>query len=335
MLKRKNQWGALSATLLGFSYLSSAQALQVGVSMSQISIDGISNINDPSISSVSFPFSREVQADGNFGPIFDSVKANGIANGINGTLGAEVHIVNVSGTAGNGTMTSARISSVVRENIRILDASIFGVPDGFHSGLIGLGDPNDDFWTVTASAKLIGSGSVGSATGVPPGFTDSGFGLAELTLGLGIDGLVKGSIFSNERTTIDGTTGQKIKNEFTGSGGFTVTVDPTSGTVTMNIPKSLSFNSIFFSAQLSAEARVGFYPGAEANADYGHTAYLSFDVEEGASWSPRLRNKSFLSDPATPPSAVPIPATAWMFAPALAYLFGRRRRWIDYTTSNA
>lgn len=280
-----------------------------------------SNFNNRANPLVEYQYSVETPVPGALPPLFGSVSGYAQANGSAGTLRARSFISNPG--PGSGVIPGAMLNMAasIEETIQLYYTSGGG---SRNVGTAGLGDPNDDFVTVRASGVLHGSGSVGGATGVPSDVTASQAGstrgVFSLSLGISNFSLATAGFTLVELTGVgsSNTTTTERAFDYNLGNGFI------SGTsVILNISKTyLSNNSnarISFSSSLRAEARGGFYSGAQVSADYGNTAYIDFDVEEGMFWAPTgtTSTRNFLTNQVFPP-AVPEPGTAALLLLGLA-----------------
>lgn len=272
------------------------------------------NFNNRANSLVEYQYSVETPVPGALPPLFGLVSGYAQANGSAGTLRARSSISNPG--PGSGVIPGAMLNMAasIEETIQLYYTSGGG---SRNVGTAGLGDPNDDFVTVRASGVLHGAGSVGGgATGVPPGVSQSGAGSARgvfsLHLGIANFSSATAGFTLTELTgvgSIDSDTTDRTFDFNLGNGYVS------GNSVILNISKTyLSNNSnamISFSAGLRAEARGGFYSGAQVSADYGNTAYIDFDIEEGMYWAPTgtSSTRNFLTNQVFPP-AVPEPGSA-------------------------
>jgi hypothetical protein len=262
---------------------------------------------------VEYQYSAETPVPNALPPLFGLVSGYAQANGSTGTLRARSSISNPG--PGNGVIPGATLNMAasIEETIQLSFTSGGGTRN---VGTAGLGDPNDDFVTVRASGVLHGAGSVGSATGVPPGVSASQAGSTRgvFSLSLGITNFSTASAGftlteSTSLLSVDNTTTERTFDINLGHGYVE------GDSVIMNISRTYLLNNsnttISFSAGLRAEARGGSYSGAQVVADYANTAYIDFDVEEGMFWAPTgtTSTRNFLTNQVFPP-AVPEPGTA-------------------------
>ena len=281
---------------------------------------------------VEYQYTGETPVPNALPPLFGLVSGYAQANGSAGTLRARSSISNPG--PGIGVIPGARLdmAASIEETIQLHYTSGGG---SRNVGTAGLGDPNDDFVTVRASGVLRGSASVGGATGVPPGVSPSQAGSARgvfsLHLGIANFGLATAGFTLTKLTGVglsDSDTTERTFDFNLGNGYVN------GDSVILNISKTYLTNNpnamISFSAGLRAEARGGFYSGAQVSADYGNTAYIDFDIEQGMYWLPTgtSSTRNFLTNQVFPP-AVPEPGTAAMLLMGLAALGGgvyRRNR---------
>lgn len=282
-----------------------------------------SNFNNRVNPLVEYEYSVESPVPNALPPLFGLMSGYAEANGSAGTLRARSSISNPGPGSGVIPGATLNMAASIEETIQLYYTSGGG---SRNVGTAGLGDPNDDFVTLRASGVLRGSGSVGSATGVPPGVTASQAGSARgvfsLTLGITNFSLATAGFTLTELTglgSIDSDTTERTFDYNLGNGY----VDGDS--VILNISKTyLSNNSnvtFSFSAALRAEARGGFYSGSQVSADYGNTAYVDFDIEQGMYWQSTgtSSTRNFLTNQVFAP-AVPEPGTAAMLLIGLAAL---------------
>ena len=272
---------------------------------------------------VEYQYTAETPVPNALPPLFGLVNGYAQANGSAGTLRARSSISNPGPGIGVIPGATLNMAASIEETIQLYYTSGGG---SRNVGTAGLGDPNDDFVTVRASGVLRGSGSVGTATGVPPGVTafqaGSARGVFSLSLGITNFSLATAGFTLTETTALSSVGDDTTERTFDYNLGNGY-VDGDS--VILNISKTyLSNNSnatISFSAGLRAEARGGVYSGSQVSANYGNTAYIDFDVEEGMYWAPTgtTSTRNFLTNQVFPP-AVPEPGTAAMLLMGLAAL---------------
>lgn len=123
-----------------------------------------SNFNNRANPLVEYEYSVETPVPDALPPLFGLVSGYAQANGSAGTLRARASISNPGPGIGVIPGASLNMAASIEETIQIYYTSGGG---SRNVGTAGLGDPNDDFVTVRASGVLRGSGSVGSATGIP------------------------------------------------------------------------------------------------------------------------------------------------------------------------
>ncbi len=275
---------------------------------------------------VEYQYSAETPVPNALPPLFGLVSGFAQANGSTGTLRARSEIINPG--PGRGVIPGAALNMAasIEETIQLSFTSGGGTRN---VGTAGLGDPNDDFITVRASGVLHGAGSVGSATGVPPGVTASQAGSTRgvFSLSLGVTNFSSATVgFTlTESTTLTSVANDTTERTFDINLGNGYVVGDS---VIMNISKTYLLNNsnatISFAAGLRAEARGGVYSGSQVVADYANTAYIDFDVEEGLFWAPTgtTSTRNFLTNQVFPP-AVPEPGTAALLLLGLAAAGGR------------
>jgi hypothetical protein len=283
------------------------------------------NFNNRANPLVEYQYTGETPVPNALPPLFGLVSGYAQANGSAGTLRARSSISNPGPGSGVIPGATLNMAASIEETIELYYTSGGG---SRNVGTAGLGDPNDDFVTVRASGVLRGSGSVGSATGVPPGVSPSGAGSARgvfsLHLGIANFSLATAGFTVTESTSLSSIGSDITERDFDYNlGNGYVSGD----SVILNISKTYLSNNpnamISFSAGLRAEARGGFYSGSQVSADYGNTAYIDFDIEQGMFWAPTgtSSTRNFLTNQVFAPP-VPEPGTAAMLLMGLAVLGG-------------
>jgi hypothetical protein len=259
--------------------------------------------------------------------------ADASANGKTGALKARVHHGNAGGGgSGFGVLT---VTASLEDSFRI-----FSTGGGrSRPGVLGIGDPTDDLITIRMSGRLSGSAALGAgAAGVPKGTAPSNLGSARATFSYGLD--VGGNFLRGTSTFRESTSATNVgdtitlvtNNTFTPNEGSNVlgTTTATPDAVTMHLDRTRYFaltdQRISIFAALEVFARAGGFAGSEVDADYGNSAYVNLEIEEGFFWLPGIAaNRGLLASPAFP-TAVPLPPALPLFGAALAGFAWRRRR---------
>ncbi|MGD9600306.1 MAG: hypothetical protein AB7O21_03630 [Gammaproteobacteria bacterium] len=286
---------------------------------------GDSNFGDGARSTSEFHFDRETSVPGSLPPLFGKETGFASVDGATGTLKASAVLSSPGGVLAGASL---EMQASMEETFEISVTSGGGLR---RPGVVGVGDPGDDFITIRARGVLTGGGSVGSGTGVPPGTPPSSAGStrAVMSFGLSIGGsFLRGTQTITELTTLTFVDEDVLNVEGSSILGF---VEIEGNTLTMNVDRTryfaLSDRRILFTASLLASARVGTFDGAQAFANYGNSSYFNVEIEDGFFWLPgNAGNRNFLIDPAFPgPNPVPLPPALPLFGAALGALAGRRR----------
>ena len=254
-------------------------------------------------------------------PLFNLIDLSGEADGREGRLAAATKMRNTGGATGGilGATASARAS--MSEGFRVkLDNS------GPMKGTQGLGNPDDDFITIRVRGRLDGNAVVGSPGGIPQGVTDAGMASGSLVLSLGPSASLASLTFTDTATLGSSVRTVTSINQPLPEQRGVLEVD-TSGSILFHLRRSwVQANPLDIytvGAVLSTEGRVADFAGAEAMADYAHTALFDMQVEDGYSWISQSGN--FLTTPLyTAP--VPEPSTAVLCAAGLLALGALARR---------
>ena len=325
------QWRHAAAGLLvGWvvGYAGPASALSVRVDLTASSpatnllyVDQDSNFGISTDPLSSLSFLHQPGVTGSSPPLFNLIDLTGEADGREGRLAAATKLRNTGGTTGGILGASASAKATMSEFFQVkFDNS------GPMKGTQGVGNPDDDFITIRVRGRLDGNAVVGSPGGIPQGVTDAGMATGSLVLSLGPSASLARLTFTDTATL-----GSSVR---TASGSAptlpeqrgVLEVD-TSGSILLHLRHSwvqanpLDIYSV--GAVLSTEGRVADFAGAEAVADYAHTALFDMQVEDGYSWISQSGN--FLTTPLyTAP--VPEPSSAIMCLGGLLALVGVARR---------
>lgn len=302
--------------------------MNVGVQIEGVLL-GSSNFNDRTNVVVSYDYDREYPVLPSPVPLWGTVSAFGEANGAAGTLKARVAIQNAGQGSGvlGGYQLGVRAS--MSESINLFSSNVSGTRN---IGLAGLGNPNDNYVTVRARGTLLGYGVVGAATGAPGvAVGAAGSTHAVFSLALGLNGSPLTSYTITETTNLDGPAKATDVNLIDINLGYS---EVSGGDLLFHISKTyLSNNSnatVYFGASLTANALAGQFSGSFAEAAYHNSAYLDFDVEQGAFWLPNgtSATRKFLTAQVFPPAPVPEPATMamWLAGVGVIGAAARRRR---------
>lgn len=324
------RWARHTARLLGATLVSclvcaapTAHALSVNTSVVGTLL-GDSNFGDAGRSTSSFTFNSETPVPGSLPPLFGVRRGSASVDGSTGTLRASVTLSSPSSVIAGASL---EMQASMEETFEISMTSGGGLR---RPGVAGVGVAGDNFITIRATGVLTGQGSVGSAQGVPPGTSENNGGSTRA--GMRVDlfiGSLNGGFSITEVTTLSNRTRTISDGSVDTSILGTLEVD--GNTIVLNLDRdryfALTNKSILFRSTLNARARVGNFDDAEAFADYGNSAYVNLEVEEGFFWLPgNPGNRSFLSNPAFPgPAPVPLPAAWPLFAAAVGVLARRRR----------
>jgi hypothetical protein len=326
----------LVTCMLIYGWLPSAHAFIVRVSETG-TFNGQSNFSNRRLEEVNLDIHREFpfQADvgGVLVPRISVTTADASANGKTGALKARVHHGNAGGGGpGFGQLT---VNASFEDTF-----SIFSTGGGIsRPGVRAIGDPTDNLITIRLSGLLTGSAALGGGAGGVPGGT-SAFNLgstsATFTYGLDVGGnFLRGTSTLRESTSavnIADTIQQVTNSTFTPNDRSIVlgTTTATPGSVTMHLDRTRYFaltdRRISVFAALEVFARAGGFAGSEVDANYGNSAYVNLEIEEGFFWLPGIAaNRGLLSTPAFP-TAVPLPPALPLFGAAVAGLGWLRRR---------
>jgi hypothetical protein len=325
------QWRHAAAGLLvGWvvGYAGPAAALSVRVDLTASSpatnllyVDQDSNFGISTDPLSSLSFLHQPGVTGSSPPLFNLIDLSGEADGREGRLAAATTLRNTGGATGGIVGATGSAAARISEGFRVkLDDS------GPMKGTQGLGNPDDDFITIRVRGRLDGSAVVGSPGGVPQGVTDAGMATGSLVLSLGPSASLASLTFTDIATL-----GSSVRT----ATGSVPTLPVQRGVLEVDASGSILFHlrrswvqanptDIYtVGAVLSTEGRVADFAGAEAVADYAHTALFDMQVEDGYSWISQSGN--FLTTPLyTAP--VPEPSTAALCAGGLLALVGLARR---------
>jgi len=330
----------LTACALINGWLPSAHAFIVRVS--ETGGPGISesssNFTNRSLEEVSLNRQREFPFQVNMGgvlvPRISVTTVNASANGKTGALKARVHHGNAGGGGPGFGLTTVNAS--FEDSFRI-----FSTGGGIsRPGVRGIGDPTDNLITIRMSGLLTGSAVLGAGgSGVPPGTSAFDLGSASATFSYGLD--VGGNFLRGTSTLRESTSARNVAETIVVGTDTTFTPNDrsnvlgttiaTPGSVTMHLDRTRYFaltdQRISIFAALEVFARAGGLAGSEVDADYGNSAYLNLEIEEGFFWLPtNTANRNLLATPAFP-TVVPLPPALPLFGAALAglaWLRGRR-----------
>jgi len=128
-------------------------------------LQGDSNFSDPTRSVSEFNVFTETPVPDSLPPIFGTVQGTAKADGEAGTLRVRVGVTSPGPGPGLGIVPGVMLEmqAFMSETYQILQTSGTRRP-----GLVGLGTAGDGHITIRATGTLLGSASIGSATGVPP-----------------------------------------------------------------------------------------------------------------------------------------------------------------------
>jgi hypothetical protein len=319
------QWRHAAAALLAAwvaGHTVPALALSVRVDLTASSpstnllyVDQDSNFGLAGDPEASLSFLHQPGVSGSSPPLFNLIDLSGEANGREGRLAAATILRNTGGVASGITGATGSAAARISEGFRVLlDGS------GPMKGTPGVGDAEDDYITIRVRGRLDGGAAVGSPGGIPEGITDAGSASGSLVLQLGPSGSLASLSFTDAATLGSSirTTGSSVPTLPSQRGYLEVDA---SGALVFNLRRSwVQSNPLDIytvGAVLTTEGRVADFAGAEAVADYAHTALFDMQVEEGHSWISASGN--FLTTPLyTAP--VPEPATVTLCAAGVGTL---------------
>jgi hypothetical protein len=322
----------LAAILLINGWLPAANAFVVRVSETG-TFNSQSNFSNRSLEEVSLNIHREFPVTGSLPPVNSLARATASANGKTGALKARVYLSNAGG--GGGGFGQLTVNASFEDSFRIFSTG-GGVS---RPGVSGVGDPTDDLITIRISGLLTGSPTLGGgASGIPQGTSAFNVGAVRASFSYGLD--IGGNFLRGTSTLMESTTANNVSDTIINVTNTTFTPNErsnvlgtttaTPGSVTMHLDRARYFamtdQRIGIFAALEVFARAGAFAGSEVNADYGNSAYVNLEIEEGYFWLPGIAaNRGLLATPAFT-TAVPLPPTLPMFGAALAGFAYLRRR---------